>query len=87
MRGQAPRVCGDRPHESLIFQHVPHIGPAATPNSGLIACFSPVGDACPEFIFNSFFFSEDVLLCTCRRGKAAAERTTTNGKNGKNQEV
>ena len=60
-------VCGDRPHESLIFQHVPHIGPAATPNSGLIACFSPVGDACPEFIFNSFLVEDGRYRAVCMR--------------------
>ena len=52
---------GDRPHESLIFQCFPDIGLAVTPNSCLIAGFPPGGNPLNEFIFDSFFFSRNVV--------------------------
>ena len=39
-----PRICGDRPHGSLIFQWFPGDALAATPDSGLLAGFPSGGD-------------------------------------------
>ena len=52
---------GDRPHESLIFQCFPDIGPAATPILAAPAGFPPGGDPLNEFIFGSFFFFRNVV--------------------------
>ena len=53
--------CGDRPHESLIFQCFPDIGPATAPILAAFAGFPPGGDPLNEFIFDSFFFSRNVV--------------------------
>ena len=45
----------------MIFQCFPDIGLAATHNSCLIAGFPPGDDPLNEFIFDSFFFSRNVV--------------------------
>ena len=49
------------PRESPIFQRFRGIGPAVTPRSGLLAVLLPGGDPLNEFIFDSFFFSRNVV--------------------------
>ena len=45
----------------MIFQCFSDIGLAVTPNSCLIAGFPSGGDPLNEFIFDSFFFSRNVV--------------------------
>ena len=52
---------GDRPHESLIFQCFSDIGPATAPILAAFAGFPSGGDPLNEFIFDSFFFSRNVV--------------------------
>ena len=52
---------GDRPHESLIFQCFSGSVPAFGPDLALVAGHPPVADGRNEFIFNSFFFSRNVV--------------------------
>ena len=53
--------CGDRPHESLIFQCFPDIDPATALILAAFAGFLPGGDPLNEFIFGSFFFRRNVV--------------------------
>jgi len=80
-------VCGDRPHESLIFQCFSAVDLATTPIFGLLDGFFASRWLLPRIHIQFIFLFRRCAIMYVSTRESGGRKDYKHGKNGKNQEV